>query len=273
MVKIQVIIPVQNEEKNLPLCLAALNKQTVKPSKVIIVDDGSADHSLDVIRNYADASYCIVKLPQKPQKSAKVMDSQETSVHYCHVASEGSKKLDSDFDYVAILDADTVLEQDYYEKLIGKFEGQPSLGFAGGALLNTTEVGETLGLLPFVLGCNRVYSRDCWLRLNDGSSVLKVKGRYDTVHDMEARSMGYSPVRFDDVKSYALRDPAKSTFWDGYYSWLLGYHHWYFLMRAVRRRSPKMVAGYVKAWICNVEQYEIKPLIRQFQLERIKRLL
>lgn len=41
--KVSVIIPVLNEEKKLPILLTSLNKQTVMPDEIIIVDGGSTD--------------------------------------------------------------------------------------------------------------------------------------------------------------------------------------------------------------------------------------
>lgn len=47
---VSIIIPVYNEEKVIANCLASLAKQTYKPLEIILVDDGSTDKTLDIIK-------------------------------------------------------------------------------------------------------------------------------------------------------------------------------------------------------------------------------
>lgn len=47
-----VIIPVYNEEKYLRRCLDSIVRQTEQPDEVIIIDDGSTDGSLEIIKDY-----------------------------------------------------------------------------------------------------------------------------------------------------------------------------------------------------------------------------
>src|SRR5215469_7307278 len=46
-----IIVPVWNGEKMLPSCLKSVLNQDFDPSEIIIVDDGSTDRSLDVVKN------------------------------------------------------------------------------------------------------------------------------------------------------------------------------------------------------------------------------
>ncbi len=48
--KISVIIPVYNEEKYISECLSSLTAQTYKPLEIIIIDDGSTDESISIIK-------------------------------------------------------------------------------------------------------------------------------------------------------------------------------------------------------------------------------
>lgn len=52
MVKISVIVPVYNMENYLDLCLSSLVHQTFKDYEIIVINDGSTDISLDIIKNY-----------------------------------------------------------------------------------------------------------------------------------------------------------------------------------------------------------------------------
>lgn len=49
--KVSVIIPVFNEEKVIVDCLNSLKDQTYKPLEIIVVDDGSTDATISIIKN------------------------------------------------------------------------------------------------------------------------------------------------------------------------------------------------------------------------------
>ena len=53
MYKISVIIPVFNSEKYLEKCLDSILNQTITDIEIILIDDGSTDNSLQIIKQYA----------------------------------------------------------------------------------------------------------------------------------------------------------------------------------------------------------------------------
>ncbi|MGC9530174.1 MAG: glycosyltransferase [Candidatus Bipolaricaulaceae bacterium] len=52
MEQISVVVPARNEEQVLPACLAALRRQSVQASQLIVVDSASADRTGEVARSY-----------------------------------------------------------------------------------------------------------------------------------------------------------------------------------------------------------------------------
>ena len=54
MAKISVIIPAYNSEQFIAETLDSLLRQTLKDIEVVIVNDGSTDGTLDVIRQYEE---------------------------------------------------------------------------------------------------------------------------------------------------------------------------------------------------------------------------
>lgn len=69
--KISVIVPVYNEEKYIGQCLESLVNQTRKPLEIIVVDDGSTDNSLRVVKNFQFQISNFKLLRQKHKGPAK----------------------------------------------------------------------------------------------------------------------------------------------------------------------------------------------------------
>ncbi|MCD8232302.1 MAG: glycosyltransferase [Clostridiales bacterium] len=53
MVKVSIIIPIYNVEKYLAECLDSVTRQTLRDIEIICINDGSADGSLKILRDYA----------------------------------------------------------------------------------------------------------------------------------------------------------------------------------------------------------------------------
>lgn len=70
---ISVIIPVYNSEKYLERTLTSISAQTLKDFEVIIVDDGSTDGSLSIMKRFADEDnrFRIVSRPNGGQSAAR----------------------------------------------------------------------------------------------------------------------------------------------------------------------------------------------------------
>ena len=46
--KVDVVIPALNEAQHIPLCLASVMRQTMRPRRIVLVDDGSTDGTREV---------------------------------------------------------------------------------------------------------------------------------------------------------------------------------------------------------------------------------
>ena len=65
MYKISVIVPVYNTEKYIKKCLDSLVNQTMKNIEIIVVNDGSNDHSEEIIKDYENKYPNMIKYYKK----------------------------------------------------------------------------------------------------------------------------------------------------------------------------------------------------------------
>ncbi|MBU1394733.1 MAG: glycosyltransferase, partial [Gammaproteobacteria bacterium] len=98
---VDVVIPAFNEESNIPLCLAALARQTRKPTRIILIDDGSHDRTVEYARTFCDLNGMDLIAIRRAQSIGKTP-----------TLKRQSREFDSDVEF--ILDGDTVLESDNY---------------------------------------------------------------------------------------------------------------------------------------------------------------
>ena len=63
--KVSVIVPVYNVEKYLRKCLGSLVSQTLQDIEIIVVNDGSGDHSQEIIEEFSE------KYPEKIRNFTK----------------------------------------------------------------------------------------------------------------------------------------------------------------------------------------------------------
>lgn len=100
--KIGVIIPTLNEESNIGFLLDDLNKQSLKPTKIYVIDGQSTDKTKSVVKNFKNATF---------------VSSTRGVGHQRH---HGAKKMKADI--LIFLDADTRIDTKFIENTNKHFD-------------------------------------------------------------------------------------------------------------------------------------------------------
>ena len=107
MPKYSIIIPVYNVEKYIKKCLESVFNQTEKDYEVIVVNDGTKDNSMDIVKEYD------VKIIN--QKNQGLSEARNT----------GLKKAKGE--YILFLDSDDYIEKDLLKELNKSIENKPDI--------------------------------------------------------------------------------------------------------------------------------------------------
>ena len=101
--KVSIIVPVYNVEKYIDKCLDSLVNQTLKDIQIIIVNDGSKDDSIKIIKEYQEKYGNKIKYLEK--ENGGLSDARNYGIPY----AEG--------EYIAFLDSDDYIEKNAYEEM------------------------------------------------------------------------------------------------------------------------------------------------------------
>ncbi len=120
---VDVVIPAFNEESNIPLCLASLARQTRKPTRIILIDDGSRDRTLEYAKTFCELNGMELTTIHR-----------ERSIGKTPTLKRQSRESDSDVEF--ILDGDTVLEsENYIDRVVEELYKGAGIASACGTVL------------------------------------------------------------------------------------------------------------------------------------------
>jgi len=106
---ISIVIPLYNKEKQISETLESVFRQTFQDFEVVIVDDGSSDNSVDIVRKFEDKRISIIS-----QLNQGVSAARNTGIKYAK------------YDYIAFLDADDEWEPFYLQEQVNLIRDYPT---------------------------------------------------------------------------------------------------------------------------------------------------
>jgi glycosyltransferase involved in cell wall biosynthesis len=120
---VDVVIPALNEADNIVLCLASVVQQTLRPRRVVLVDDGSNDGTVARAKRFCKLHDLDLLAIQRRAPIGKTP-----------TIKRQARELDSDVEF--ILDADTVLESpNYIERTVQELYQAVGIASAFGTIL------------------------------------------------------------------------------------------------------------------------------------------
>ncbi|WP_289644349.1 glycosyltransferase [Maribacter aestuarii] len=194
-----IIIPAHNEEVFLEDTLQSVLEQTLKPKKVIVVNDNSTDRTETIIDKFTDKSSIFQKL------NIHSSDDHMPGSKVINAFNAGFQLLDENYDFIVKLDADIILPDNYFEKIGYVFKGRPQIGIAGGFIYerdNNDEWKLNHSMNKnHVRGALKAYSKKCYKDIGG----LKNAMGWDTLDELLAQYYGYEVLTDDSLKVKHLR--------------------------------------------------------------------
>jgi glycosyltransferase involved in cell wall biosynthesis len=246
--------PVFNEAKNLESTARALAAQTLPPARWVVVDDGSADDTLELARRLA-AEIDFMEVIEAGGEVGPGAD----NLALAREARAFNLGLDyaewRRYDFIGKLDGDVELPPEWLATLVERFEANPKLGLAGGRLVEADGDGGWARIeIPshHVHGAVKLFRRECL----EAIGGIPERLAWDTIDETYARMRGYETRSFDDLVARhhrpwgsadgRLRGRARH----GECAWILHYDPFWVTLRSVKvgRASPPVISGLAFLW-------------------------
>jgi poly-beta-1,6-N-acetyl-D-glucosamine synthase len=272
------ITPARDEEKFLPRLIASMAAQTLRPTRWIVIDDGSTDATAEILdeaaRRYPwlDARHLPVGRGRLPGGESILMQFLPRNVW-------------RDYDAILRIDADVTFKPDFAELLIAEFKRDTELGIAGSTLFEPegTAWREIRSPGFHTRGAVKMYSRACF----DGIGGLASGLGWDTIDEARAMMLGFKSRSFRHIRAYHHRPQGsaggylKGNLAAGRAAYNVGYHPLFLMLRAAKRGLswPPVIgglflfAGYLEGYLRHNEKIASPDLIRFIRKQQMRRLL
>jgi len=185
--KVAVIIIAKNEEKLIGKTIESLLDQSLKPYRIIVVDDGSTDKTSDIAARYTGIEIIKRKNREEFLQTKKEL-AETTNVGLSRLSDDLSCK------FVMKLDADIVLPKNYLSEIIKRMEDNPKLAVCSGTIEGEHYVTPR--------GAGRVVRMDFWRKIG---LRYPVNYGFEGYLLVKAMSMGYEVKVFNDIIFDTLR--------------------------------------------------------------------
>jgi glycosyltransferase involved in cell wall biosynthesis len=253
-------------------------EQTLPPLAWVIVDDDSTDDTAVFAHSAASklSWITVVQSPGARTCSGLLRDGRRAGRDVV-AFNAGIAALPERPDIVMKLDADVSFEPDFFDRLVGEFESDPTLGIAGGACYELDRGRWHLHAVTgaHVRGSTRAYR---WACFQDVEPLVERLG-WDGIDLIKARMQGWTTrtiatLPFRHHRPVGRRDGVVRVWTSqGETAWFMGYRPSYLLFRTLRHalRQPlalAMISGYASAALGRQARYpdtDVRTFLRREQ--------
>lgn len=268
-----IITTARNKERYISKTLESVVKQTVLPLEWILINDGSADNTAEIIAKYT-ALYPWIKqinlVDYKPELKT-------TGGRVSHIMNIAAKELKSDCDIITKLDADTEFNPYFFEQLLEEFSKNKKLGIASGQLTFNGKKEIISNANQATRGAVMLIRKEVFKTIN---GFFESKGRgEDTLFGVAARYYGWEtrtfPITFNHLKAEGSRHSALSEAYNtGIYKGSIPYRLDFFLLTQLKHAfinpillgSLLQIIGYLSSRI--IHHYKPFPNYVKTQLHK-----
>ncbi len=187
-----IISPVRDEERYIEKTLQTVLRQTLRPSKWIIVNDGSRDKTAEIINRYTRDHQWISAINTTRTGSRDLGNTE------IRAFAEGYRLVENlPHRYIVKLDGDVELPDEYFSDLVRQFESDPRLGIASGMYVELKGGCWSPVEMPeyHASGASKMIRTDCFHQI--GGFAL---GRgWDTLDEIKAQMSGWTTRHFKEI--------------------------------------------------------------------------
>lgn len=274
------ITAARNEEKLIAGTIQSVISQTVLPTRWIIVNDGSNDHTEMIVSRYV-ALFSWIELLSMPEHKDRNFAAKVHCFNFGFQRIKGQK-----YDIIGNLDADITFGSEYFEFLLRKFEANPKLGVAGTPFIEGTQhYNYRFASTAHVSGGCQLFRRECFEQV--GGYIPIKEGGIDWLAVTTARMKGWTTRTFLE-KTYihhrkigtGAGGRLAAMYNYGLKNYLFGAHPlWQFLRACYQTKEEPiilggilLIVGYAYGYITRMKRPISPELMQFYRREQISRL-
>jgi len=196
--KYYLIIPTYNEEKFIAITLQSIVAQSILPSKVVVVNDGSTDKTEEIVKSFT-SNHSFISLVNKTSEAIHLPGSKVIQAF-----QKGLETLDNNYDFIVKADADLIFPANYFETISKHFESDEQIGMVGGFAYiekNGEWVLENLTDKDHIRGAFKAYRKECFQQIGG----LKPAMGWDTVDELLCKFYDWKVVTDESLKVKHLK--------------------------------------------------------------------
>ncbi len=277
-----VVSPVRDEVAHVAETVESMVRQTIRPVRWVIVDDGSTDGTGPLLDELA-APYDWIRVLHRPNRGFRANGGGVMDAFYAGFDTLG----DLQWELAAKLDADLSFAPDYFEHCIAHFDAEPKLGIGGGLVCSRAQDGtlsvDSVGDPPFhVRGATKIYRHACWQQI---APLIKAAG-WDTLDEVRANYFGWTTHTFTELEVVQHKPTGSADgIWrnavkNGRANYLTGYHPLFMFGKCARRlvKAPLkkewlgLLTGYVGCYLKRQPPLADPPTIQYLRRQQMQRL-